>query len=214
MASSVGAYTRSEKPRQGVISAREFLLALPFLALLYVQLAHHVMWRDELNALAITWASPSISSLFWHIHREGHPWLWYVILWIPSRFTHSVLVLKFVQGFVSTAIILFIALRSPFRTWEKALVLAGYFFVFEYAVISRMCGVMLLGFVQYLWRRTTRPDEPLLSAVFLGLIASADTLGIVLPFALLLEYAYTAILQRHSSPLFSRKLAIYAGAVY
>lgn len=172
------------------------------------------MWRDELNALAITWASPTISSLFWHIHREGHPWLWYGILWIPSRFTQSVLVLKFVQGIVSTAIILFVALRSPFRTWEKALVLAGYFFVFEYTVMSRMYGVMLLGFVLYLWRRTTRPDEPVLSAFFLGLIASSDTLGIVLSFALLLEYAYTAFLRRHTSPLFSRKMAISAAAVY
>lgn len=172
------------------------------------------MWRDELNALAIAWASPTISSLFWHIHREGHPWLWYVILWIPSRFTQSLLVLKVVQGIVSTASILFVALRSPFRTWEKALVLAGYFFVFEYTVLSRMYGVMLLMFVLYMWQRTTRPQSPILSAVFLGLIASVDTLGIMLSFALLLEYAYTAFAQRHASPLFSRKTAIYASAVY
>src|SRR6185437_15816935 len=147
MTSSVEAYTRPKRPRQRSAStARDLLLALPFLALLYVQLAHHILWRDELNALAITWASPTISSLFWHIHHEGHPWLWYVILWIPSRFTQSVLVLKFVQGIVSTAIILFVALRSPFRTWEKALVLAGYFFVFEYTVLSRMYGVLLLEY--------------------------------------------------------------------
>lgn len=215
MASNVDEYTRLERPLQRSSStARDLLLALPFLALLYIQLVHHVMWRDELNALAIAWASPTISSLFWHIHREGHPWLWYVILWIPSRFTQSVLVLKFVQGIVSTAIILFVALRSPFRTWEKALVLAGYFFVFEYTVISRMYGVMVLAFVLYLWRRTTRPDEPVLSAVLLGLIASADTLGIVLSFALLLEYAYTVFSRRDTSPLFSRKKAISALAVY
>jgi hypothetical protein len=193
---------------------RDFLLALPFLALLYIQLAHHVMWRDELNALAITWASPTIPSLFWHIHHEGHPWLWYMILWIPSRFTHSVLVLKVVQGIVSTAIILFVAFRAPFRTWEKALVLSGYFFVFEYTVISRMYGVMLLLFVVYLWRRTTEPESPLLSAVLLGLIASVDTLGIILSFALLLEYAYTAFARRRTSPLFSRRTAISAMAIY
>jgi hypothetical protein len=189
-------------------------LALPFLVLLYVQLAHHVMWRDELNALAITWASPTIPSLFWHIHHEGHPWLWYVILWIPSRFTQSVLVLKVVQGIVSTAIILFVALRSPFRTWEKALVLAGYFFVFEYTVVSRMYGVMLLIFVVYLWQRTTRPENPILGAVLLGLMASVDTIGIILSFALLLEHAYTAFTQRDKSPLFSRRMAISASAVY
>ena len=215
MGSSVEAYTRPQRPRQESPSAtRDFLLALPFLALLYVQLAHHVMWRDELNALAITWASPTIPSLFWHIHHEGHPWLWYVILWIPSRFTHSVLVLKVIQGIVSTAIILFVAFRSPFRTWEKALVLAGYFFVFEYTVVSRMYGVMLLLFVVYLWRRTTRPESPILSAVLLGLIASVDTIGIILSFALLLEYAYTASVRRQTSPLFSRNAAISALATY
>lgn len=193
---------------------RDLLLAVPFLALLYIQLAHHVLWRDELNALAIAWASPTIPSLFWHIHREGHPWLWYVILWIPSRFTQSVLVLKVVQGIVSTAIILFVALRSPFRSWEKALVLAGYFFVFEYTVLSRMYGVMLLMFILYLWWRTTRPESPILGAVLLGLIASVDTIGIMLSFTLLLEYAYTAFARRHASPLFSRKTAVSASAVY
>ncbi len=215
MTPSVEAYTRPQRSRQGSASAmRDLLLAVPFLALLYIQLAHHVLWRDELNALAIAWASPTIPSLFWHIHREGHPWLWYVILWIPSRFTQSVLVLKVVQGIVSTAIILFVALRSPFRSWEKALVLAGYFFVFEYTVLSRMYGVMLLMFILYLWWRTTRPESPILGAVLLGLIASVDTIGIMLSFTLLLEYAYTAFARRHASPLFSRKTAVFASAVY
>ena len=154
------AYTRPQSRARDGASIRNLLLAVPFLALLYVQIWHHVLWRDELNALAIAWASPTIPSLFWHIHREGHPWLWYVILWIPSRFTQSVLVLKVVQGIVSTAIILFVALRSPFRSWEKALVLGGYFFVFEYTVLSRMYGVMLLMFILYLWWRTTRPESP------------------------------------------------------
>ena len=172
------------------------------------------MWRDELNALAIAWASPTITSLFWHIHREGHPWLWYLILWIPSRFTQSVVVLKVVEAIVSTAIVLFVALRSPFRAWEKALVLAGYFFVFEYTVLSRMYGVMLLMFVLYMWWRTTRPESPILSAVLLGLMASVDTIGIILSLALLLEYAYTAFSRRRKSPLFSRKTAICASAVY
>ena len=189
MALSVDVHTRTEKPRQGVSSyTRDLLLALPFLALLYVQLAHHVLWRDELNALGIVWASPTIPSLFWHIHHEGHPWLWYMILWIPSRFTQSVLVLKWVEGIVSTAIILFVAMRSPFRRWEKALLLAGYFFVFEYTVLSRMYGVMLLAFVIYMYRRAKHRDSPVGSAALLGVMASVDTIGIILSLALLLEY--------------------------
>jgi hypothetical protein len=205
--------TQSETARPDMGGfARNLLLAVPFLVLCYVQLVHHVLWRDELNALAITWASPTIRSLFWHIHHEGHPWLWYVILWIPSRFTQSVLVLKFVQGIVSTAIILFVALRSPFRTWEKALLLAGYFFVFEYTVLSRMYGVMLLLFVLYLDRRVRKAGSPIVSAVLLGLMASVDTIGIILSLALILEYA-CAIYMR-GKPLFSRRTAAIAAGIY
>jgi hypothetical protein len=204
---------QQETARQGRgDTARNLLLAAPFLVLCYVQIAHHILWRDELNALAITWASPTIPSLFWHIHHEGHPWLWYMVLWIPSRFTQSLLVLKFVQAIVSTAIILFVALRSPFRTWEKALLLASYFFVFEYTVLSRMYGLMLLAFVLYMDRRVRRPDSPVVGAVLLGMMASTDTIGILLSFALILEYAATIYIRRR--PLFSRKTAAIAIGVY
>lgn len=213
MALSVDVSPRSERPRRQVASTtRDLLLALPFLVLFYVQLAHHVFWRDELNALAITWASPTIPSLFWHIHHEGHPWLWYVVLWVPSRFTQSLLVLKAIAAVVGTAIILVVALRSPFRTWEKALVLAGYFFVFEYTVVVRMYGIMLLLFVLYLWRRTQHTDRPIGSAVLLGLMASIDTIGIILSIALILEYA--AALYRRGKPLFTRRTAGTAALIY
>jgi len=213
MALSVDVSPRSQSPREQIASStRDLLLALPFLALFYIQLAHHIFWRDELNALAIAWASPTIPSLFWHIHHEGHPWLWYMILWIPSRFTHSLLVLKAVAAIVGTAIILWVALRSPFRTWEKALILAGYFFTFEYTVVVRMYGPMLLFFVLYLWRRTQREDRPIGNAVLLGLIASVDTIGIILSIALILEYV-TALYLR-GKPLFTRRTGAIAALVY
>jgi hypothetical protein len=205
--------TQAQPARQGMDApVRDLLLAIPFLILCYIQIAHHILWRDELNALAITWASPTIPSLFWHIHHEGHPWLWYGILWVPSRFTQSVLVLKFVQGIISTAIILLVALRSPFRTWEKALILSSYFFLFEYTVLSRMYGVMLLAFVLYMDRRVRRPDSPILCAVWLGLIASTDSIGILLSLALILEYA--AAIYISGRWLFSRKTGAVAMSVY
>lgn len=190
------------------------LLALPFLALFYVQLAHHNLWRDELNAFAITWASPTLHSLFWHIHREGHPWLWYVILWLLSRFTVSLTAFKLLQACIGTAIILLIALRSPFRRWEKALILASYFISFEYTVISRMYGIVLLLLLLYCWERTMRPGRPIISAILLGFMASADVIGMILSAALLLEYAWVALAHSRTSPLFSRAKAALALLTY
>jgi hypothetical protein len=192
---------------------RDALLVTPFLLLFYLQLAHHVFWRDELNAFAITWVSPNIPSLFWHIHHEGHPWLWYVILWILSRFSESLVALKLLQAVIGTAILLLMAFRSPFRIWEKALLLAGYFFVFEYTVMTRMYGVILLLLILYLGHRVSRPDAPIISAVLLGFMASADTIGIILSGALLLEYSCAMYLRR-AAPLFTRRTAIIATSIY
>lgn len=197
--------------RQSRSFLRNLLLAVPFLALLYIQLVHHVLWRDELNAFAITWASPTVSSLFHHIHYEGHPWLWYAILWVLSRFTESIASMKLLQAFIGSAIILLIALRSPFRTWEKALILSGYFIVFEYTVLIRMYGVLLLLLVLYLWRRVERPEAPVIGAVLLGLMASTDSLGIILSFALVLEYALARRLHRVAAPP-PRQTALAAAA--
>lgn len=171
-----------------------------------------MLWRDELNAFAITWASPTFSSLVQHIHYEGHPWLWYVLLWLISRVTESVLALKLLQAVIATAILLLVAFRSPFRTWEKALILAGYFFVFEYTVVIRMYGVLLLLLLLYLGERARRPQNPVLAATLLGLMASTDSLGIILSIALVLEYAFALRLHRlpESRP---RRLPL-AAAVY
>jgi hypothetical protein len=190
------------------------LLATPFIALFYIQLAHHNIWRDELNAFAIAWASPTLASLFHHIHYEGHPWLWYVLLWILAQFTHSLIAFKLLQASIGTAIMLLISLRSPFRRWEKALLLCGYFISFEYTVMIRMYGVVLLLLLLYCWRRTNRPGSPVGSAVLLGLMASTDSMGMLLSGALVLEYAYSAFVQRRSTPLFSARTAARAIAVY
>jgi hypothetical protein len=201
--------------RSGLVAGDLALVAL-FLALLYIQLAHHNLWRDELNAFAITWASPSLHELFHKLHYEGHPWLWYVLLWLISRFTESFVAMKVLQACIATGILLTIALCSPFRRWEKALILAGYFISYEYTVLSRMYGLVVLFLFLYCWRRVTRPAKPVIGAVFLGLMASSDSIGILLSLVLIFEYLYAVYFERghgHVSTQSRRSLAV-ALAVY
>lgn len=200
-------------PRSG-FRAKDLLLAAFFVVLLCIQIAHHVLWRDEINAFAITWVSSTISRLFHYVHYEAHPWLWYFLLWIVTRFSVSVVALKVVQACIGAAIILAIALLSPFRTWEKALILSGYFFIYEYTVLARMYGLVVFFLVLYCWRRVQRPSSPILSAVLLGLMASSDTFGLLLSFALIVEYAYSAYVQRDPRIAVSPRRAVQALGVY
>ena len=169
-------------------SRLDLLLVLPFIILFAVQLTHHQMWRDETNAWELAVHSPTLGALLHYLQYEAHPYLWYFLLWIVSRGFASVVALKWVAAVVGTSIYLVLALWSPFSRAEKVLLFCGYYISFEYTVIARMYGVMLLLVLLYLRSRTSQPHKPIRNAVWLGLIANADTFGLLLTFAFGLEY--------------------------
>jgi len=177
--------------KPGRIQVGNLLLTLPFIAIFLVQLAHHRMWRDELNAFGIAAASPNLSTLFHYIHYEGHPWLWYVLMWCISQFTADPTRIKILQAVVGIGIYLVIGLSSPFSRVEKLLLFCCYFVSFEYTVMTRMYGLMFLLLLLYLRERVQRPDRLLTAAALLGLMACTDVMGIFLATALVCERIYT-----------------------
>ena len=166
------------------------LLTLPFLVLYWSDLYHHDGFFDEINAWAISATSPNLSVLFHRVHFEGHPWLWYFILWFPSRLTHNPAAMKWIIGPVSTAILLVIGMLTPFTRIQKAIILSGYFVVFEYTVMNRMYGIIFLLALLFTWRKLRKPDSVVLNVLMLGVMANVDMTGVLLSGALLLEYAY------------------------
>ncbi len=179
----------------------DLLLTLPFVVLFWFNLAHHELWLDELNAWGISAASPTLKALFANVHYEGHPWLWYFVLWIPSRFTHDPIAMKWVEALIGTAIYLVIGLLSPFTRLQKVLIFLNYFVAFEYTVISRTYGLMLLFALFYVCRRTAKPRAFLGNMTLLGALANTDMTGILLSGALLLEYAASEWSQRRDLPM-------------
>jgi hypothetical protein len=182
--------------RNAKLRFADLLFTLPFILLFWFNLAHHELWLDELNAWGISAASPTLKSLFANVHYEGHPWLWYFILWIPSRFTHAAVAMKWVEAIIGTAIYLVIGLLSPFTRLQRVLIFLNYFVAFEYTVISRTYGLMLLFALLYVWRRASRPRDVIGNMALLGALANTDLLGIFLSGALLLEYCASQWPQR------------------
>ena len=186
---------QSREPVSATSASRAWLLelawTLPFLILYWLDIAHHVLWRDEINAWGIVVNSATLTTLARYVHYEAHPWLWYVVLWVPSRITAAPVAMKWVEACIGTAIYLLIGLKSPFTRTEKSLIFLGYFIAFEYTVMSRMYGIMLLMALLYAWRRVEKPNGVIGLAVILGLMASTDMSGVLLSGALLLEYVST-----------------------
>jgi hypothetical protein len=170
----------------------ELAWTLPFLILYWLDIAHHQLWFDELNAWAISANSPNLATLSRYVHYEGHPWLWYYVLWLPSRIGAAPVLMKWTEVWIGTAAYLVIAFKSPFTRVEKVLIYLSYFIVFEYTVLSRMYGIMLVLALVYVARRVEKPNGVIGLALLLGMMANTDLTGMMLSGALLLEYAYVS----------------------
>ena len=79
----------------------------------------HELWGDEFHSWNIAKASGSMAELFHNIRYEGHPPLWYLILWISSKFTHNPAAMQLVHWLISAGVIYCIIFSFPFSALDK-----------------------------------------------------------------------------------------------
>ncbi len=95
------------------------------------------MWRDELQAWLIVRASDSFPSLLANLRYESHPLLWYLLLWPFASVLADPAAMQLVTSSLAATTAWILLFRSPFPRYQRGLLALGYFFFFEYAVVSR-----------------------------------------------------------------------------
>jgi hypothetical protein len=148
------------------------------------------MWRDELQAFMLAAASQTPLDLFAKLKygTEGHPGLWYLLLWLVTRFTTDPIWMQASQLLIAIAIWLLIWRASPFTTAEKLLLLLSYYLFWEYFVLSRSYGLgVLLGF-GYVVLRAKRHEWLFLPWLLLGLLANTSIFGAIWSISLALFF--------------------------
>lgn len=120
------------------------LLLLVWLAVTLWLAAHHVPWRDEVRAWSLTLSAASWTDLFRTVHGEGHPYLWYALLWAGNDLFGVREVLPALGLAIGIAAAALLALKSPFRLGIIALLLFSQHMGFEYSVVSRNYGLSAL----------------------------------------------------------------------
>jgi hypothetical protein len=122
------------------------------LALMSVQITlalTHVAWQDEWQALFIAVQSPDFSALLENLRYEGHPPLWFLLLravhWVvPMQWT-----LPVTQAMIVLTMQALILSRAPFGRFERLLIAASYFVMFEFGVVSRSLSLGALLTVSF-----------------------------------------------------------------
>ena len=180
------------------------VVVVVFAATVATVILHHEMWHDELNSWDVARDATSLPGLFANMHFESHPALWYLCLYVITRFTHDPVAMQLLHLVIATGTVAVVAWFSPFTILERWLLVFGYFFVYEFAVISReyALGILLALAVCALYAKP-RPRVVLLS-ILLALLANTSLYGLFLTVALGAGFALDGKLPR------TRTLAVCA----
>jgi hypothetical protein len=193
-----------------VISLRNFTKAShsmtnPILWLifgLYILIAgytmvHHELWGDEIHSWNIAKGSGNFGDLISNIKYEGHPPVWYSILWSISKFTHDLGYVQAAHLVIAASIVFIILFFSPFPFITKVLMPFGYYFLFEYAIISRNYAIgVLLAFCICLVIKKASRYKFLLYYLLLFLMSNTHLLAILLAASLHLYFLLLNIEQK------------------
>jgi hypothetical protein len=153
------------------------LLAL-FLGLLVI--LHHEMWRDELQAWRIATGSRTLSELFQNARYEGHPPVWYLCLYALSRFSDNPLIMQLFHLGVGVAAIFVLCRYAPFTRFQKACLSFGYFFFFEYLIVSRNYALGVCALFLFCAVHSRRPERVLIAALLLAVMINTSAFGAII----------------------------------
>lgn len=122
-----------------VIYATFFL----FLVLTIWGISHHEPWRDEFHSAMIALRSQSVAHLLQLKAYEGHPSLWYILLYFLWQITPHWAAMLWLNLFFAAAAVWVFLKYAPLSLWLRSSIVLGYFFIFEYSVFARNYAIEL-----------------------------------------------------------------------
>ena len=162
----------------------------------------HEMWGDEIHSWNIAKGSVSYADLIYNTRYEGHPPVWYTILWTISKFTHETAYVQMIHWFIAALIVFLVLFFSPMPLLSRVLIPFGYYFMYEYSVLSRnyAIGILLACCICIIIRKDFPYKIPLYY-VLLFLMTNTHLLALVLAGCLHLYFLLLQLEQKKSSKI-------------
>jgi len=165
-----------------------YAVTLCYAVLVAVGILHHEPWADEAQAWQLSRCLSVPDLLIHHLRYEGHPGLWYVVLWCLNRLHVSYAGMHWFTGLMATCGVGLLIFRAPFPRSVRYVLPFTFYLAFQYAVVARGYALapLLLFAVAVVWRRSSL----LLLAVLLGFLANLELffIPVSLGFAVLVGF--------------------------
>jgi hypothetical protein len=183
--------------QQGPLAAprgrRRWFVVGVYAAIVVVGAVCHEPWRDEVVPLSIARQAGSLAELAAPLRYEGHPILWYLVLWIGWAIVGQTWVLK--AASVGCAVAAMVLLnRSPLPRWIRWPFTFSFFPLYQYSVVSRGYGLEMLLLFALCALHPERYRRPVALALVLAALANTELFGFVMAVAFVLMLVVEAML--------------------
>ncbi len=157
----------------------------------------HEPWFDEAQAWMIAKDASIKELLFILPHYEGHPPLWHLILAIPAKLGVPFEIgLKTIGAMISVASASVLLFQSRLPRIVKVCVPFSYFFFYQYGIITRPYGLMMLILLIIGMNMSKRREHPWRIISLLGLLCLCSAYGIVLSGGIAVCLSYELIREK------------------
>lgn len=158
----------------------ETLIVLVFILTYCIVTSFHEPWFDEAQAWQIAKCASLHDLLFLIPHYEGHPPLWHLILAIPARLGIPFEIgLKTIGLTIATSSVALILFRSPFPKPVRLMLPFTYFVFYQYGVVVRPYGLMLLAFLLLALEFPRKDQHPWRYVAILVLLCLTSAYGLL-----------------------------------
>jgi hypothetical protein len=154
-------------------------VALLFACVCGFTMSYHEMWRDELQSWVMARGATSLTDLRERMRYEGHPALWYLLLYGVTRVTHRPEALQLLHLAIASACVFVFARSAPFPRWSRLGFALGYFPLYEYGVISRNYSIGILFLFLAAALLPQRQSRPWLLGILLALAAHTNAMATI-----------------------------------
>jgi hypothetical protein len=169
----------------------------------------HEFWRDEVRPLSLARASTSPIDLYELTQYDGHPILWFLILYIGKSIVDTQFILPIISIVIAFAAVAVLMFLSPFPFWIRCLFIFSALPLYEYSVMARNYGIsMLLLFIAALLYRN-REKYPLLLGFVLALLANTNVHSAVFVCLIAALWLWDTVAEQRTVPIRVRTLSLY-----
>jgi hypothetical protein len=154
----------------------------------------HEFWRDEVRALSLVTEASSLIDLWHSLQDEGHPILWYLLLYVGFSATGSVVVLPVLSLIVAGAAVSLLIFLSPFPRWLKILFVFSGLPLYEYSIMARNYGISMLLFFGFAAMYRSRKSHPLLLGFILAGLSNTNIHSLLLVCLLIFLWGWDTLI--------------------